>query len=880
MRFQLKVLSAAVVSSCVFIAAPSFAQEQRIVLMQQMEAPPPSSSSSSTSEKPAEGEKPAAQTVTRITGNSKEEVQKAVKEARMKNPIPESLEPSAEVKNVGKVNVTGSTSRVPQAPIDEEQLKRDIMRQLGLRPDQNVTIRIERSTEPRLAAEAEVVKAKDLKPGTSTTTTTNTGPLSKSTVSTTTTELPSSSQAVDPKLADATNVGAVKVTGKAEDFRDPTKTIIGAEQLKDPADRNLLDVLEKQSGIIVRDGGVSINGLPPSYTQVLYDGRKMPAGTSLSTLHPDEIERMEISLGADATQGAGGMAGTINVIPKKKISQRNGMVGGNASTGNRVSQAMFANVRDRFRNGSNYSVAGSFSNSSNGYSNGNDKLWRIANGPSGSESLVSESKFDSKYASLNTRGNFIMPDGSWLGLSLNMTKMSNDGYGESFFALPNLARLSRGLSTNSSNNTSMSPEITWDKTFNPKWSLKTSARYTDYQSKGSNTFAYQQRVGSSVSESRSDSKSSFIDASLTYQPGEGKQLTFGGSTEQYDDVSRSQTLTSVPGINDYFRLRETTRGEDALFVRWAQGISPNVGLNTGVRWTSVDMYNINPVAPMRPYRFKESFLTPSLNLTYRQNSQNNWSFNYSRTFQTPPQSNLDMSDGAPSISDFNRPLNTIYRGNSALKAEVTDSFIGTLSRRWTPTIDTNLNVSYRRLENPLSSIIFNEGGTWFSSPVNLDSTSYYSISMSGKYWRTFGSTNKYTVLVTPSFTRSWNKIDGIDTSAGGIKDFTPISAYLGVQVKNGPMVFRGRINYTSSVTTFGGLQTLTYKESTTSGSLSASWAATPKLILGADVSGIGASRSPLSRTIYQDGLSFESSESCSLINPMGPTASVNVRYRF
>ena len=182
-------------------------------------------------------------------------------------PIPDSLEPTAEVKNVGKVQVKGSQSSAPKAPIDKEELKRQLMRQLGIPPGANVTIEIE-DDGPQLEGEAEAAASASPKAG---------------------------GNDESKSQPSATKVGEVVVKGNADKFSDPTKTVIGIDQLSDPSDRNLLDVLEKQSGIIVRDDGVSLNGLPPSYTQILYDGRQFPAGMSLSTLRPEQVDRIEIS---------------------------------------------------------------------------------------------------------------------------------------------------------------------------------------------------------------------------------------------------------------------------------------------------------------------------------------------------------------------------------------------------------------------------------------------------------------------------------------------------------------------------------------------------------------------------------------------------------
>ncbi len=117
-------------------------------------------------------------------------------------------------------------------------------------------------------------------------------------------------------------------SGIADDRRDATaaKTVVGREEISRYGDTNLADVLRRVPGITVSktNGGSSIRmrGLGEGYTQFLINGQPVPPGTSIDTLSPDLIERIEVIRTATADQSTQAIAGTINVILKRSARQR------------------------------------------------------------------------------------------------------------------------------------------------------------------------------------------------------------------------------------------------------------------------------------------------------------------------------------------------------------------------------------------------------------------------------------------------------------------------------------------------------------------------------------------------------------------------------
>lgn len=120
--------------------------------------------------------------------------------------------------------------------------------------------------------------------------------------------------------------------GRASDMderRNATagKQVYGREELDRNGDSNLGDVLKRLPGVTIggrpgRGGDVRMRGLGSGYTQVLLNGERPPAGFSMETLSPDQVERIEVMRGPVAEHSTRAIAGTINIVLRDGYQQR------------------------------------------------------------------------------------------------------------------------------------------------------------------------------------------------------------------------------------------------------------------------------------------------------------------------------------------------------------------------------------------------------------------------------------------------------------------------------------------------------------------------------------------------------------------------------
>ncbi|THC41588.1 TonB-dependent siderophore receptor [Massilia sp. Mn16-1_5] len=111
----------------------------------------------------------------------------------------------------------------------------------------------------------------------------------------------------------------VEVQGKAQPLEAAVASkVVGRAEIAAYGDGNLADVLKRQSGIAVVGSEVRMRGLGTGYTQMLVDGEPVPQGFTIDTIAPELVERIEIARTPTADRSAQAVAGTINIVLRKR----------------------------------------------------------------------------------------------------------------------------------------------------------------------------------------------------------------------------------------------------------------------------------------------------------------------------------------------------------------------------------------------------------------------------------------------------------------------------------------------------------------------------------------------------------------------------------
>ncbi|MES2130459.1 MAG: TonB-dependent receptor [Pseudomonadota bacterium] len=105
------------------------------------------------------------------------------------------------------------------------------------------------------------------------------------------------------------------------------KLIFGREELDRNGDTSIGEILKRLPGVTLggrpgRGGEIRMRGLGSGYTQMLVNGERAPAGFSLDSLAPDQVERIEIIRGPVAEHSTQAIAGTINIVLREGYQQK------------------------------------------------------------------------------------------------------------------------------------------------------------------------------------------------------------------------------------------------------------------------------------------------------------------------------------------------------------------------------------------------------------------------------------------------------------------------------------------------------------------------------------------------------------------------------
>ena len=107
-----------------------------------------------------------------------------------------------------------------------------------------------------------------------------------------------------------------------------SKIIITREDIEQYGDSNLGDVMRRLPGVTTggrpgRGGPPAMRGMGGGFTQILINGERVSPGFSIEQITPEMVERIEILRAPTAETGTRAVAGTINVVLREPLRQRN-----------------------------------------------------------------------------------------------------------------------------------------------------------------------------------------------------------------------------------------------------------------------------------------------------------------------------------------------------------------------------------------------------------------------------------------------------------------------------------------------------------------------------------------------------------------------------
>ncbi|KQQ97072.1 hypothetical protein ASF77_03665 [Massilia sp. Leaf139] len=600
----------------------------------------------------------------------------------------------------------------------------------------------------------------------------------------------------------------VEVRGGAAAYdprRDDTasKFVIGREEIERYGDASVFDVFKRIPGVTVTTGSgrsteVRMRGLGGGYTQVLVNGERAPAGFTLESVSPEMLERIEVLRTATAEFSTESVAGTINLVLRKKIRKRER----EAKLGYLLSEDFrgpyfSAQLADRGERAS-WSLA---------LSGNHDKLGREWTGyqintrPDGiidmRRNLVTRE--DGRMNRLN-----LAPQFKWTlenGDSLEWDSVAN---GSSF------RNLGHGVIATTVGDPPPVPDLVTRGEFDDRM-LKSDLRWT-------RALASQARLETKLGVERTRRETLERRSGID---GAGRPAAEGGVRNESDAKGAGSTgkytrafggghvlaLGWDAGLNDsrdlraeYDAIRVLPPGQPpvenftarvaraAVYAQDEWTLTPAWSLYLGARWEGVrTRVSGNTVAPTR---VRSNVFSPILQTLWKlpgtdsEKSSHQLRLALSRTYKAPDLYSLVPRRNA---WENNSPTEPDFQGNPALRPELAWGVDAAWEHYWAEGAMVSVGTTLRRIDNYTSNRIYFDGMRWIFTPFNEDRAAVRTLDIETKFPLAALVEGAPAIDLRAGVSRNWSRVASVPGPDNRMEQQTPLTANLGIDYTSGAL---------------------------------------------------------------------------------------------
>jgi outer membrane receptor for ferrienterochelin and colicins len=597
-------------------------------------------------------------------------------------------------------------------------------------------------------------------------------------------------------------------------------------------DSNLAEVLKRQPGIAVTGGQVRMRGLGAGYTQVLINGEPAPQGFSIDSISPEMIERIEILRSATADQSAQAVAGSINLVLRKVVSQsqREGKAGGAFERG-RWSPTASLQFGDR-AGAVSYSLGATVTRRSFEFlSETEEEVSAVGGAP------LALRRFDEYNRGYDSRIN-LAPRLNWTlanGDSLNWQNLIERSEVDSGSGAPERTLL--GAPTSYPDNSaswrsrfsSLRSDAAWTHNVGEagkltvKAGLNVSRRSSAYVFDGfgpDGVHGLRRAVDSSVDEDTVSFSGKFL---TPLAAGHGLAIGWDGGL-----VTRSEARLQIdrrpsqpaPGVLDQDYTANLRRM--ALFAQDEWDISPRLQSYLGLRWeglqSATDGRNFDKVDN------RYSVFSPSAQLLWKlpDSARDQVRLALARTYKAP--STRDLVPRRFTMNNNNSAANPDEEGNPALRPELSwgldlayETYFGSGGL-------ASVSGFARRIADVTVQRLYQDGAAWVSRPVNAGAAETHGIEFDLKAPLRALLPGSLPMELHVNMIRNWSRLDAVAGPYNRLADQVPFSANVGLDYRAaGPWNAGFNVTYQGAGTSRSAAERSSYRSAQCALDLYALW---------------------------------------------------------
>ncbi len=578
-----------------------------------------------------------------------------------------------------------------------------------------------------------------------------------------------------------------------------TKIVVTSEEITKFGDTQILDVMKRLPGVTVQNNAIRLRGLGNGYTQILIDGERPPPGFSIDNLSPELVERIEIIRAATAEYSTQAVAGTVNIVMKKKfsVSKREVNASWYSGTGY-TSQNLSFNIADKAGSLAyslgGYSGLGTFGYQGRGSTLGLDPAGK----PVLERVTTSGNDGNNKFGGLYSTLAWTLPGGDSLTMNptLNYYRYASINHGITQYLLgettiyPISYGRNEGSGWNVGNNVNWIVKLKEGAKLDLKLNVGVGGRRNDSFSK---SFDYDntQTLERTTLGPYKDNRISFVGKYSTPIV-EGHSLLAGwdmGLNRATSSNHVDETNVAAAPINtvdDYVaRVRRL-----ALFAQDEWNVTPNWSVYAGFRWEGIETVTSGDGIATTTNR--SSVASPLFQTLWKfpDKSGRQLRLALTRTYKAPETYAL-----VPRVfrSTVNAPTTPDYQtGNNALKPELATGVDVAYEHFFAKGASMSLSGSVRALTDYNTRGIFLVDGRWINKPFNNGNATSKSIEFDAKFPLQSVYTAGPPIDFRFNIARNFSHVDEVPGPNNRLDQQVPVSGTLGLDYRmRGGMVTAG-----------------------------------------------------------------------------------------
>ena len=602
-----------------------------------------------------------------------------------------------------------------------------------------------------------------------------------------------------PQSVDKIEVTASQSGYDARQDDTATKIVVNAEEIKRYGDTQVLDVLKRLPGVTVLGNSIRLRGLGNGYTQILIDGDRPPPGFSIENLSPDLIERIEILRAATAEFSTQAIAGTINIVMKKKysVSQRTINTGWYTGTGY-TSRNLNVQVADTVGKLA-FSVGAYGGNTINDF---NGRGQSVGFDPAGNKTLEritqSKSEGSSKYFGLFSTFAWTFGSGDSFTMrpSLNAYRYDNKSNGLTEYRLgettpyPIFRGRNEGSGNTFSNNANLILKLAEGAKLDLKLNVNVSDRDNNSFINSFNNSNLQTLARNTLGPSK-DNNFSFAGKYSTPIV-EGHSLVAGwdvGLNRNNSSTKLTETNIAASSIDSVEEYRAKVQ-KMAFFAQDEWNVLTNWSVYLGLRWEGIETTgsgnSINTV------KNRSSVTSPLFQTLWKfpDKSGRQLRFALTRTYKAPDTLSLIPRVFKSTVNTSTAP--DFQTGNASLKPELATGVDLAYEHFWAKGASMSVSATLRNLTNYNSRSTLLLSGRWVNKPVNKGSATSRSIEFDAKFPLQTLYTEAPPIDFRFNMARNFSSVDEVPGPNNRLDQQVPFNATLGLDYRmRGGMIVAG-----------------------------------------------------------------------------------------